>query len=242
MTSPHINLHSAWYCPFAQRTWIALEYLGIPYSYEETDPYNKTEAWMETSRGTGQVPVLGVTDNEGVLTRIPDSLRTLEYLEDINTGDKSLYPADPAQRADARFWLGHQGQHIIPALYRFLKAQPGSAVADLERNNLMKGIETLAEAMSPAGPYFFGDTPGIVDIALVPFIYRIELLLSHFKDFHLPTTGKNWSRFAIWWKAIKSHKSVLATMPDPDTYTERLRDFYIPYSLGGGQEDVTKAA
>ena len=42
---------------------------------------------------------------------------------------------------------------------------------------------------------------------------------------------------------VDSHEgppSVLNTMPDPETYFERLTEFYLPYSQGGGQEDVTK--
>jgi len=58
--SKKLILYSAWYCPFAQRTWATLEHLGIPYDYRETDPYNKSPEWMDISRQTGQVPVLEI--------------------------------------------------------------------------------------------------------------------------------------------------------------------------------------
>jgi len=60
MSGP-VNFYAAWYCPFAQRAWAALEYLEIPYAYQETDPYDKSKRWLEVSRGTGQVPVLEIT-------------------------------------------------------------------------------------------------------------------------------------------------------------------------------------
>jgi hypothetical protein len=43
----NINFYSAWYCPFAQRTWVALELLELPYDYEETNPYDKSDRWLD---------------------------------------------------------------------------------------------------------------------------------------------------------------------------------------------------
>lgn len=45
--SEQITFYSAWYCPFAQRTWIALEHLSLPYAYKETDSYDKSDHWMQ---------------------------------------------------------------------------------------------------------------------------------------------------------------------------------------------------
>lgn len=36
------KLYCAWFCPFAQRAWIALEAKGVDFEYIEQDPYNKT--------------------------------------------------------------------------------------------------------------------------------------------------------------------------------------------------------
>ena len=36
------QLYCAWFCPFAQRAWIALNEKQVDYEYVETDPYNKT--------------------------------------------------------------------------------------------------------------------------------------------------------------------------------------------------------
>ncbi len=82
----------------------------------------------------------------------------------------------------------------------------------------------------------------IVDFAFAPFALRIELILGHYKDFTLPTTGETWARYATWWAAMKTHPALLSTMPEPETYEARLIEFYLPYSKGGGQEDVTNVA
>lgn len=41
-TCPHIDATlSAQFCPYVQRAWIVLEERGIPYQYEEINPYKK---------------------------------------------------------------------------------------------------------------------------------------------------------------------------------------------------------
>ena len=237
-----ITLYSAWYCPFAQRTWATLEYLGLPYVYVETDPYDKTDHWLEISRGTGQVPVLEIQIPDQATTRIPDSLRTLEYLDDAHSTGGTLYGTSTVERAETRFWLDQQSKEIIPYFYQFLKAGNGSAAADQARERMVAGLETFAQALSPSGPFFFGNQPGALDFAFAPFAYRIELLLAHYKGFELPRSGEIWPRYQAWLQAMKTHSSFTATMPQSENYETQLLEFYLPYSQGGGQKDVTQAA
>jgi len=237
-----INFYSAWYCPFAQRTWAALEYLGIPYEYKETDPYDKTEQWLQISRGRGQVPVLQVTKGDRTEALIPDSIRTIEYLDEIADAGLILFPDDAIARSEVRFWLDHQGREIVPQLYRFLKAENGSAAAYEAKAALIAGLKALTKAMSSTGPYFFRDGPGVIDFTLAPFALRIEILLSHYKEFNFEALGDAWPRVEAWFKAVKSHPAFIATIPEPETYEARLIEFYLPYSQGGGQKDVTLAA
>jgi glutathione S-transferase len=237
-----ITLYSAWYCPFAQRTWATLEYLGIPYEYRETDPYHKSLEWLDVSRGTGQVPVLEIPVQKGAPFRVPGSIRSLEYLDDAQDDGINLFTSGASNRADVRYWLDIQGTAIIPYFYRFLKADQDSLQADQARDQMLTGLQLFVEAMASEGPYFTGNTPSAVDFAFAPFALRIELLLAHYKDFVLPTTGEPWARYATWWACIKVHPAFQNTMPEHETYDARLIEFYLPYSKGCGQEDVTKLA
>lgn len=241
MTQTKIKFYSAWYCPFAQRTWTALEHLALPYDYMEIDPYDKTAHWLKVSRGAGQVPVLEVRHPDEATMYIPDSVRTLEYLGDISGSDSRLWPSTPSARAEARFWLDHQGRAIIPYFYRFLKAERGSPSESEARDQMLAGLRALAEAMTPEGTYFWGDRPGMIDLAFAPFALRIESLLSHYSAFRLPQSGGAWARYATWWRAMKSYAPFTRTMPNRDTYDARLLEFYLPYSQGRGQQDVTEA-
>ena len=105
---------------------------------------------------------------------------------------------------------------------------------------MLAGLEGFIKVLPLDGPYFFGKKPSAIDFALAPFVLRIKLVLSHYMDFQLPETGIEWRRFSTWWNAVKSQSAFVNTMPQPESYTERLLAFYLPYSEGGGQDDVTR--
>lgn len=161
------------------------------------------------------MPVLEISSHEGAPFRVPDSLRSMEYLEDVQKSD------------------------IIPRFYRFLKTDRNSSQADQAKEQMLAGLLLFAEAMPSEGPYFTGSALNIVDFAFAPFALHIELLLEQYKGFTLPTSGESWARYATWWAAMKTHPAFLSTIPGPETYEVSLIEFYLPYSQGGGQEDVT---
>lgn len=234
-----LTLYSAWYCPFAQRTWFALEHLGLPFEYVEIDPYDKTPGWLAISRGLGQVPVIEM-GNGPLPARIPDSVRTMEYLDDL--GDGKLFCASAPARAEERFWLDQIGREIIPYFYRFLKAPTGTAEGAEARSALEAGIVRFFDAAPDARWISGGPHPGVLDFALAPFAYRIALLLPVYKGYALPSEGTAWRRFHAWLDRVTALPAYRATMPNSDTYQDRLIGFYDTYAKGGGQSDVTKVA
>ena len=55
-----LKLYCAWFCPFAQRAWIALLEKGVPFEYIEYNPYaEKTPEFLKLNP-RGLVPVLEV--------------------------------------------------------------------------------------------------------------------------------------------------------------------------------------
>lgn len=235
------TLHAAWYCPFAQRAWLSLTHKDIPFNYVEVDPYEKTDDWMTLSRGHGQVPVLVDAKDDGTETAVPDSLRVVEYIDERFAGHgPSLFPKTPEGRAEARYWLDYIGRRVIPYLYRFLKAPNGSDTGAEARDVFEKNLGVLVDAMHSDGPFFFGADPGVVDFALAPFMLRVDLILSHYRGYHLPHTGETWTRYARWWAALYALPAVQETSIGRPGYRDRLIDFYIPYAAGKGQTDITE--
>ena len=228
-----MKLYNAWYCPFAQRAWMALVQKGIDFEYVEVDPYDKTEWWLKLSRGAALVPVLAQDDDDE--TTIVESNRILEYLEDLYPQPNPIFADHPNRRAEEKYWMDHVSNRITPYFYRYLKdPQPQSL------ESLLDGLKQFSDGMADNGPYFTGDQVGAVDIALIPFAYRIINLLGYYRDYSLPAEGENWKRFHQWYRAMLEVPSFKATATDHEDYQQRLIEHYLPYSQGGGQIDVTQ--
>lgn len=215
---------------------MSLIHKGIAFKYIETDPYDKNPGWMSVSRGTGQVPVL-VDDKYDVT--VPDSGRSLEYLDAVFPDDL-VRPLSASEEAEDKYWMDYQGRAIIPFIYRFLAAEKGSAAADEARDQLEQGLEAIASHIDTQGPYFRGDQPGSIDFSLAPFALRVEILLSHYMDYELPSDGEAWVRYHRWLDAIRTSQPMVKSSTGLSDYKDRLIHFYLPYSKGGGQADVTQ--
>jgi glutathione S-transferase len=236
-----MKLYNAWYCPFAQRAWMALVHKGIDFEYVEVDPYNKTDWWVKVSRGAELVPVLVKANSDGDgETTIVESNRILEFLEDYRPQQNPIFARDPVERAEQKYWMDHIGNRITPYLYRFLKSSEAGEHRDESRENLVAGLDTFIRAMSDSGPFFSGAEVGAVDIALIPFAYRIDVLLKAYRDFELPAEGEIWQRYQRWYNTMLDLPAFKTTAFDQGEYEQRLVEHYYPYSLGEGQTDVTR--
>ena len=227
-----MKLYNAWYCPFAQRAWMALVYKEIDFDLIEVDPYDLSESWLEISRGAGLVPVVVQTDGEGSETTIVESNRILEYLGDYYPENKPIFSDSPNQRAEQKYWMDQVSNKITPHFYRFLKTPQAGAQQDEARDKMLEGVIAITLAMSSEGPYFSGEQLTAVDITLFPIAYRIDALLGRYRDYTLPREGDSWGRYHRWYDAMLVEPAFQATATDHADYKNRLVVHYLPYSLG----------
>ena len=125
------------------------------------------------------------------------------------------------------------------------KDHPASATEagehrDESREKLIAGLTRLFASMDADGPYFSGDEINAVDIALMPFAYRIDVLLGTCRDFKLPDEGETWQRYQRWYVAMLEHPAFGKTAFDQGDYEKRLVEHYHPYSQAGGSTHVTR--
>ena len=132
------------------------------------------------------------------------------------------------------------GQQCITAyFYRYLKASKTGPAQDDALAKMMAGLVSFAEAMHSHWPFFSGHEVGIVDVSMIPFAYRIKVLLEHYRNFKLPIEGELWVRYHRWYNAMLESSAFKVTATDRVGYRDRLLAFYLPYRPGGGQSDVT---
>ena len=208
MSSSVPTLYNAWFCPFAQRAWIALLEKEVAFDYVEQDPYNKTPEWLAINP-RGLVPVI-VHNGKSVY----DSPVCIEYVDETWKTDRNLLPSDTYGRAFARIWSNFIGSSIVPPFYRFL-LKKDQLERDEAKGALAKGITLLfAELDEQCGPFFGGKTLNLVDIMLFPFAYRFQVILPHFRGYIPPKEGEEMEKYYRWYAAIKERDSVKKTLPD----------------------------
>jgi glutathione S-transferase len=234
-----MKLYSAWYCPFAQRAWLALEQKGIKFEYTEVDPYDKTDGWLKVSRGAAMVPVVVEDDQHAEKSIVQDSNRILEYLDDLYRQQNPIFSTNPNQRAEQKYWIDHICNEVVPYFYRYRKAYEAGPAQSEARSKMLGGLISIAEATQSDGPYFSGNEIDAVDLSVIPLAYRINVLLEHYRGFSLPTEGDIWNRYHRWYDTMIETSVFATTSIEQADYRDKLVEFYRPYSRGDGQADVT---
>ena len=153
-------------CPFVQRVTALLEAKHVPYEVEYID-LSRKPAWFLEASPNGQVPIL-ITDDAQVLF---ESDAIAEYLDETTGTPISAH--DPVKKAQDRAWSYLASKHYLPQC---------SAQRSTDERTLEEGRATLGtafakmEARLGEGPYFHGDTLGMVDIAWLPVLHRAAII------------------------------------------------------------------
>ncbi|KGI78492.1 maleylacetoacetate isomerase [Oleiagrimonas soli] len=176
-----LTLYGYWRSSAAYRVRIALELKGL--SYENRPVHLVRDGGEqhadEYRRINPQELVPTLLHGQRVITQ---SLAIIEYLDEIWPDGPSLLPAVPRDRAHARAMAFQLACDVHPLgnlrVLQYLERD--CAMPQVEREQWMRhwitvGFDAL-EAMlvqSPnTGTYCMGDTPGLVDICLVPQVYN----------------------------------------------------------------------
>ena len=93
--------------PFSCRVQIAFKLKGIQFKYFEEDLQNKSDMLIKYNPVYKKVPVLVHNQNP-----LSESLVIVEYIDETQKG-LPILPADPYQRAQARFWSKFMDDKVI---------------------------------------------------------------------------------------------------------------------------------
>jgi glutathione S-transferase len=96
-----LKLLGTWPSPFAIRVKLALALKGLSYEYAEEDLASKSELLLSSNPVHKKIPVL---IHKGV--PVCESNLIVEYIDEVFAGP-SIHPADPYERATARFWTAY---------------------------------------------------------------------------------------------------------------------------------------
>ncbi|CAL8463312.1 g2846 [Coccomyxa elongata] len=178
-------------CPYAQRAWIALEELDLPYKTTLIDATNKAEDFkqlyasiVQNTDDPAKVPTI-IDGN----TKLTESLVVVEYLDAKYGGDKPLLPKNPVQLAQVKLFVELFTNKFQGYIYKMLQAESEEEVNQLG-NALENNLEVLnkfirASGSSEAPGYFLGSTYSYAETVTTPFLRRALLILKAHRRFDI---------------------------------------------------------
>jgi len=171
-----MKLYSYWRSSCSYRVRIAL---GLKGQAWETTPVHlvkgeQRDAAYGAVNPSNYVPTLELADG----TRITQSLAIIDWL-DATWTTPALLPDDPLRRAGvlaAAHIIAMDVQPVtnsgvVSVLKRELGASEKAGIAWMD-HWMEKGFAAFQSCIEPAGPFCFGEQPGLADICLIPQLYN----------------------------------------------------------------------
>ncbi|PIL33460.1 transporter [Ganoderma sinense ZZ0214-1] len=222
-----VVFYAGWFCPFVQRVWITLEERGIPYQYQEINPYKREAHFLEINP-KGLVPAI---EHKG--RGLYESLVLCEFLEDAfpdPTNEPHLLPADPIDRGHARIWVDYAAKVVVPAHSRLIQAQ-GAERQRAALEEYYAALRTFAAQIR--GPWFLGEQFSLVDVALAPWMVRDWVVAEH-RGFSRAAVGNGWKEYV---DRLERRESIVKTTSE----RQHLEVIYGRYLRDEAQSEQAKA-
>jgi glutathione S-transferase len=210
MTRPVLVSHHL--CPYVQRAAIVAAEKGIAVERVTIDLAAKPD-WFLAISPTGKVPLLRVTDANGVEQVLFESAPIAEYLDETSPG--RLLPEDPLARARARAFVEFASATLndIGGFY----GAPDAETFEVKRAAVRARFARMEQAV--AGPWFGGKAFGLVDAAWGP-VFRY---LDAFERLAGVSLAEGLPRVAAWRGRLSERPSVKGAVAAD--YPERLAGF-----------------
>mmetsp|Transcript_20229 Transcript_20229/g.36687 ORF Transcript_20229/g.36687 Transcript_20229/m.36687 type:complete len:264 (+) Transcript_20229:53-844(+) len=241
-----LEFFSAWFCPYAQRAWIALEHHGLKYQKvegllpdapgDDFAGYKKHPRLLELNP-KGLVPTL--CEGSGS-SPVFESAVCVEYVDELasksGTAAASLLPGSPSERAALRLEADWVNKNLCSPFYVVLvsksledrKAAFDKIVASLD------DLEARAKL-----PFLIGDVMTAVDVSFIPWAHRIFTckILETYRgsDFAIDLSKR--PKLTQWLERVLALPSVKATLAE----TSALVPVYKRYADGTAKSKVADA-
>ncbi|CAD6211734.1 unnamed protein product [Miscanthus lutarioriparius] len=163
-----LKLLGMWASPFVARAKLALQIKGLSYEYVEEDLGNKSELLLSSNPVHKLVPVL-IHNGKPVC----ESSVIVQYIDDAFAGTgPSLLPADPYQRAVARFWAAYLEDKLFTTWIPVYIGRTSEDRLEAARQvvAVLEKFEQAFEECSGGKAFFGGDAAGLVDVVLGGFL------------------------------------------------------------------------
>lgn len=210
-----VRLLGVWSSVYCRRVVWALKLKGVNYDYTEEDLANKSDDLIRYNPVYQRIPVF-VHNGKPIV----ESIIILEYIEEI-WPHNPLLPADPYEKAMARFWAKFL-EDKMPTFYSYFRAI-GEEQEKLA-NEAKDVLRILEEKGLGEKKFFGGNQIGFTDICLGWIACWLELMQA---AAGIKLLESDFPRLQAWSTRFKEVPEIKESLPDKDkmlTYFRGLRE------------------
>lgn len=201
---------------------MGLSIMGLSYDYLPEDKGCKSDLLIASNPVYKKVPVLIHAGRP-----ICESLLILQYLDDALAAagnGASILPADPYDRASARFWAAYVNDKLFPSCAGILKTAKQQERADKVEETLsgLRHLEAVLAECSKGeaeAPFFGGGSIGFLDIALGCYLPWFEAV-GRLAGVGLLIDPARTPKLAAWAERFRVAEPVKALLPGVDKLEE----------------------
>ncbi|CAA7395318.1 unnamed protein product [Spirodela intermedia] len=213
--SEDVKVLGAWMSPFVMRARIALNLKKVDYEFIAETMHPKSELLLKSNPVYKKIPVLFHKGNP-----ICESLIIVQYIDETWTSVHPILPADPYDRAIARFWAAYIDDTWNPEVRKYSMANTDEERAVVAEKTFA-GVQLLEEAFQTCGKggnWFGGDALGYLDIALGSYLawIRVTEKMSGLKILD----GDKFPQLTAWADRFCAEEAVKGVMPETDKLLE----------------------
>ncbi|XP_072983242.1 glutathione transferase GST 23-like [Typha latifolia] len=223
-----LKLFGSWASSYTHRVQLALKLKGLEFDYVEEDLTNKSESLLLHNPIYKKVPLLLHLGRP-----IAESIIIIQYIDDV-WPDLPILPADPYDRAVARFWCHFADDKLGPAVGAVFGSsgdEQKAAVVQVHEN--LKLIEhELREGTFKGKRFFGGDKIGLLDIVLGCGSYWLAVF-EEVTEVKL-VDAEAFPLFHAWLRDFEEQKEVKETIPAIDKlleYARSIREMMLSHSV-----------
>uniref|UniRef100_A0ACD5THA8 Uncharacterized protein n=1 Tax=Avena sativa TaxID=4498 RepID=A0ACD5THA8_AVESA len=234
-----LKLFGSWASSYTHRVQLAMRLKGLEFEYAEEDLGSKSDALLRHNPVYKKVPVLVLPDGRS----LAESAIILHYLDDAFPATRQLLPADPFDRAVARFWCHFGDDKLGPAVgavFASTGEEQEAAVRQVHENLALLEAE-LREGAFKGRRFFGGDEVGFLDVVLGCGSYWLAVF-EEVTGVQL-VDAEAFPLFHAWLRDFEAQEQVRETIPSIDRlldYARGLRQMLLAMAAGAGAQ-ITSA-